>query len=150
MARCVFLQFSYGSTCSMNEDTGSVFWQNFQAQLEHEFDIETGILMDHLPIGVAVASTDSIVRYVNSVFAGWLGLLPTEIVGRTTWDSIFTEASDIDLMRARFSSCLNFGSYDWFTVVLKHKDGSHFKMRTRGSLEEVHGTPVIIGLCEPC
>ena len=135
----------------MTDDPGdTTFWKNFRAVMEHEATLETGWLMDSLPLGVAVASVPcGTVRYTNKVFAGWIGMTPDELVGISTWDELFTEASDVELMRARFQGCMDFGSYDWFEVTMRHKLGGYFKMRTRGSLEEIRGQQVIIGLCEP-
>ena len=134
----------------IDEKNNVTFWKNFQSVMEREATFETGWLMDNLPLGVAVVSVPcGTLRYTNSVFTSWVGMEPEEFVGLSIWDNLFTEASNVSLMRARFQACMSFGSYDWFELTLKHKQGEYFKIRTRGSLEELKGERVIIGLCEP-
>ena len=130
-------------------DDDDTFWKNFHATLLHELDFETGWLMDNLPLGIAVASIDGVVRYVNRVFAHWIGFEPAEVVDRSVFDPLFSEATTRETLEHHFSAVVNFGRYDWFNVTMKHKQGGYFDMRTRGSLERIRGVPVVIGICEP-
>lgn len=122
------------------------FTKDIDAMMINELDFDPQWLMDNLPVGVGVATSDGGVRYVNRVHANRLGYDPEEMVGQHNLKFLHPDAAKNPSVIGKFMSVLSFGYHDWYDVEVLHKDGSPVIVNTRATLEKFHNRSCVVGV----